>query len=335
MSPEQLRGQGVTAQSDIFALGTMLYEMLHTHPVLLASGGSVPGLEELGKHIIQAVPPPLSELDGAIPTYVARLVQRALAKKPEQRFATMEELSYAAGEALQRYVAEARAAGYEPQLRPLSGSVLPGGGAPPASDTDVMPPIFSSTSPQPSAYPTVPLNVENTVRLQPEPMLVAETRTRPQSPALVGQQTPSPMTSSASVTRRKARTMLWVGGALSLGLALGMGYELLLGPQQVARPEGGLEPLETGVPSAPAAIQIAPSAVPAPPEPAPKPAPAPLVSVAPAPEPPAPAAAAATTAVAVAKPRPAAPKAKASAKPAKVSTDVIDTSKLPSSGLDD
>src|SRR6185436_8340272 len=91
MPPEQLKGLGVTARSDIFSLGTLLYEALHHHPALL--GSEVPTVQELGWIQIERLPPLLSKLDPTIPAHVARFVQRAIMKSPEQRYSSMAEMA--------------------------------------------------------------------------------------------------------------------------------------------------------------------------------------------------------------------------------------------------
>jgi serine/threonine-protein kinase len=104
MPPEQLKGLGVTARSDIFSLGTLLYEALHHHPALL--GKDVPTVQELGWIQIERLPPLLSKVDASIPAHVARFVQRAILKNPEQRYASMAEMAEAARTALTRLLTE-------------------------------------------------------------------------------------------------------------------------------------------------------------------------------------------------------------------------------------
>jgi serine/threonine protein kinase len=120
MSPEQLQAQRVTPRSDIFSLGTMLFEALHRHPALL---GEMPTLQELGWIQIARMPPPLSQLDAAIPRFIARFVQRAIMKSPEQRYASMAELAEAARTARERHTREVQASTRSaPIVRDLSGS---------------------------------------------------------------------------------------------------------------------------------------------------------------------------------------------------------------------
>jgi serine/threonine-protein kinase len=89
MSPEQVTGRDVTGQSDIYALGAVLYHALTGRPPF--DGESK--FEIFSAHV--SLPPtPLREmypLYSAPPRFEA-LVLRCLAKDPAQRFRTMEEV---------------------------------------------------------------------------------------------------------------------------------------------------------------------------------------------------------------------------------------------------
>lgn len=82
MAPEQIQGHPCQA-SDQYALGVIVYEWLSgTRPF---SGSFV---EITAGHCL-AKPPPLEAARLGIPNSVALLVSRALAKRPEQRFASV------------------------------------------------------------------------------------------------------------------------------------------------------------------------------------------------------------------------------------------------------
>ena len=82
MAPEQLEGKAVTAQSDIFALGAVLFEMV-TGQRAFKGGGSTASIISV---IMTAEPPAPSSLQpGASPALDA-LIQGCLAKDPEERW---------------------------------------------------------------------------------------------------------------------------------------------------------------------------------------------------------------------------------------------------------
>jgi len=87
LSPEQAKGAPVGPTSDIYSVGVVLYEMLT---------GSVPftgdtPLEIAMKHL-SATPEPPSEKRPEVPHELASIVLRALAKRPEDRYQTAEEM---------------------------------------------------------------------------------------------------------------------------------------------------------------------------------------------------------------------------------------------------
>ncbi|HWR28637.1 MAG TPA: PASTA domain-containing protein, partial [Negativicutes bacterium] len=80
LSPEQARGFGVDAKSDIYSLGVVLYEMLAGAPPF---DGTSP-ISIAMKHL-QEEPKPLPEVNPETPPALALLVKKAMAKKPGER----------------------------------------------------------------------------------------------------------------------------------------------------------------------------------------------------------------------------------------------------------
>jgi serine/threonine protein kinase len=90
MSPEQLQGKEPTLHSDMYSLGVVLYELLTGQRPFTA--GNLDGLRQ---KILQQEPAPPTKLRPDLPKEVDRIVLRALAKKPEQRYATWAEFALA------------------------------------------------------------------------------------------------------------------------------------------------------------------------------------------------------------------------------------------------
>ncbi|MDT4968737.1 MAG: eukaryotic-like serine/threonine-protein kinase [Acidobacteriota bacterium] len=87
LSPEQARGTTVDRRSDLFALGAVLYECISGKPAF--AGASV---LEIAAQVMLADPAPPSTINRLIPPELDRITLKALAKKPEARYQSAEEL---------------------------------------------------------------------------------------------------------------------------------------------------------------------------------------------------------------------------------------------------
>ncbi len=87
MSPEQIRGQPLDARADIYSFGCTVFEMLAGKPPF--TGISTNDL--LTKHLRSPVPP-LQAGNRNVTDDFAALVRAMLAKKPEDRPATMDDV---------------------------------------------------------------------------------------------------------------------------------------------------------------------------------------------------------------------------------------------------
>jgi serine/threonine-protein kinase len=90
MSPEQLAGKKVEGRSDLFSLGVMLYQML---------SGTLPftgeSMAQLMFKIANEPHADIRTLNPNLPTCVAAVINKALAKDPEQRYQTGEQMAKA------------------------------------------------------------------------------------------------------------------------------------------------------------------------------------------------------------------------------------------------
>ena len=85
MSPEQRRGEAMTAATDQYSFGVMGFELLTGR---LPFTGT---LREILRAHLEDPPPSLIALRGDIPQSVEALVHRMMAKKPEERYASLRE----------------------------------------------------------------------------------------------------------------------------------------------------------------------------------------------------------------------------------------------------
>jgi eukaryotic-like serine/threonine-protein kinase len=117
-SPEQLRGLPVTTASDLYALGTILYELLAGVRAYETSGRT---LDEVLRTVVEREPrrPSAASGEGTLPYDRRRLkgdldaiVLKAMAKDPARRYASAQELS----DDLERHLAGQPVAAREPSL---------------------------------------------------------------------------------------------------------------------------------------------------------------------------------------------------------------------------
>ncbi len=90
MSPEQVRGEIVDHRTDIFAFGTVLYEMVSGKQPFRK-----PTSAETMTAILNEEPPSLSQISATTPPGLQRVVHRCLEKNSEQRFHSAHDLAFA------------------------------------------------------------------------------------------------------------------------------------------------------------------------------------------------------------------------------------------------
>jgi serine/threonine protein kinase/Tol biopolymer transport system component len=89
MSPEQVRGQPADARSDIFSLGTVLYEMLSGRRAFARETAA-----ETMTAVLREEPPDLATAVVGLPPTLGRIVEHCLEKRPEERFQSARDLAF-------------------------------------------------------------------------------------------------------------------------------------------------------------------------------------------------------------------------------------------------
>jgi tetratricopeptide (TPR) repeat protein len=105
MSPEQARGEALDSRSDLFSLGSVLYTLCTGQPPFRAT-------RSLGvlKRVCEDTPPPIPEINPRIPSLLAAIIGKLLAKYPGERFQSAAEVA----DLLGQYLAHLR----DPSLPP-------------------------------------------------------------------------------------------------------------------------------------------------------------------------------------------------------------------------
>src|SRR5439155_19025103 len=90
MAPEQVEGGEADARTDIFSLGSVLYEMLTGRKAFEGKTQT-----NLVAAILERDPPPLTTVQPLAPPLVDSIVRKCLAKNPDDRWQTASDLSSA------------------------------------------------------------------------------------------------------------------------------------------------------------------------------------------------------------------------------------------------
>lgn len=87
LSPEQAKGEQVDARSDLYSTGCLLYELLTGRPPFIGDSPVAVAYQ----HVREAPQPP-SFYDPEVPAVVDSIVMKALAKHPDERYQSADEM---------------------------------------------------------------------------------------------------------------------------------------------------------------------------------------------------------------------------------------------------
>ena len=117
LSPEQARGEPLSASSDLYSLGVVMFEMLTGRPPFVG-----PTAVSIAMQHASTLPPSLRQYNANVPPSLEQLVNHALEKEPEDRFHSAAEMQ----QALRRCARELLQRGRQTTAQ----QAMPGSGAP-------------------------------------------------------------------------------------------------------------------------------------------------------------------------------------------------------------
>jgi serine/threonine-protein kinase len=151
MSPEQLHGEALTPASDLFSLGTVLYEALTGR---VAYPGSTP--QEVSRaHAGGAVVPPSTVVPGLSDRLDAVILQ-SLRRDPGSRFRTAAAMARALDSAAGLEDGDIEAAGPDDETRVIRDAPMAAQRSPPDAGGGYVPPPAPSGPPEPARRPPGP-----------------------------------------------------------------------------------------------------------------------------------------------------------------------------------
>ncbi|WP_165422880.1 WD40 repeat domain-containing serine/threonine protein kinase [Ktedonosporobacter rubrisoli] len=212
MAPEQIQGRPQPA-SDQYALGIVLYEWLSGEAPFQGS------FTEICSQHLHAAPPPLHEKQPSISREIEAVVEQALAKEPQQRFASLQTLADAFARASEDETIVLTEEDADATMRRTS-SIPPTERAEPIAKTAPALPATQRAEPAQAAEP-VTRTEPATLRAEPAHTEVPEL--------------PAPQPSSAKPLDLSRRSLLLAAGALLVGAAGASGLTWAIVSQEQRR----------------------------------------------------------------------------------------------------
>jgi len=205
MSPEQVKGAGVDARSDLYSLGVSIYEMVTgARPFKAESDYSLMTAQLLER------PKPPSELRPELPGQLNGIILHSMAKEPAERFQSADEFRQAIDTLIQSIPALATpvqpiavrpAAVQPPPIQPSTPITAPPMAA--IAPTPAAPPIPASIAAPPPAAATSILTGSSALDVAPPPSATAPQFT----PVAMPQPTPSVMQMSPKPSKGRGLYM--------------------------------------------------------------------------------------------------------------------------------
>jgi serine/threonine protein kinase/formylglycine-generating enzyme required for sulfatase activity len=92
MSPEQARSEALDARADVYSIGAMLYELLTGRAPYTVPGRKVDGYD-IVKDVVEGLPKRIEEIEQGVPAELVAIVDKAMARNREQRYASATALA--------------------------------------------------------------------------------------------------------------------------------------------------------------------------------------------------------------------------------------------------
>ena len=244
MAPEQILGSTVSAATDVYGLGATLYHALTGQPPFDSKSHF-----ELLVKVTDEPPPPPSEIrpEAHIPAKLEAVVLRCLRKKPEDRYASMRDVSAA-------LISASAFSGAYPMasMRVTSGKPVPVGGAVTSDDE----PSTAGASGE-----LQPTKIEKHPSTNPVSGVTARASGSSAKPASEADPSAPPESpSQVIVVRGSNRALGWIAGGALLLSAIAVGFVVWQSSRAEPEPTSQPETPPATAPEDPGAEPAAPSA---------------------------------------------------------------------------